>query len=162
MGTPHTLARYGPIWPDLPLAAGTGCATLTLTLFQRERGFPRLAGNDGGVNPGPIWPCLASFTPSWEAGNEATLASFGTPLTPTRWAGVALLWPWLASSGVARSGKLLILFRFVPFRSISCRPNPHPCLDSSLRWNDGTGGRDARFPSSRERRESVAPPPGRD
>ena len=29
-------------------------------------------------------------------------------------------------SGVRRSGKLLILFRFVPFRSISDRPNPQP------------------------------------
>ena len=92
VGTPHTLARYGPIWPDLPLAAGTGDGMWNPhpRSLPRERGFPRLAGNDGGLNLGPIWPWLASFTPTVAAGNEANLASFGTPLTRTRWAGVAL------------------------------------------------------------------------
>ena len=52
----------------------------------------RLRGNDGrGVNPGPIWPCLALFTPGGEAGNEATVASFGPPFTRGRWASR----PWL-------------------------------------------------------------------
>ena len=31
----------------------------------------------GGVNPDPIWPWLALFTPGSEAKNEATVASFG-------------------------------------------------------------------------------------
>ena len=74
-----------------------------------------LKGATGGLNLGPIWPWLASFTPSGEAGNEAAVASFGPPLTRTRRASR----PWLASLRVARSGKLLNLFRFVPFRSIS-------------------------------------------
>ena len=111
----------------------------------------RLHGNDGGrgVNP---WPYLALFTPSGEAENEATVASFGTPLTRTQWASGPWLWPWLASSGVAGSGETFnsVAFGCISLHSLS--PNPHPCLDSSLRWNGGTGGRDARFPLSRERR----------
>ena len=39
------------------------------------------AGTGEGVNPGPIWPCLALFTPSGEAGNGAIVASFGPPFT---------------------------------------------------------------------------------
>ena len=83
------------------------------------------------MNPGPIWPCLALFTPSGEAGNEATVASFGPPLTRTRWA----TRPWLASSRAARRG---ITFKSVPFGSISFH---------SL---SSTRGRDARFPSGNE------------
>ena len=37
-GAPHTLARYGPIWPDLPLAAGTGMCNPHPRPLQRERG----------------------------------------------------------------------------------------------------------------------------
>ena len=138
--------------------------TLTLALSQR-RGDYAFAGNDGGcqecvgvvklfksahfrsfprprllprgVNPGPIWPCLASFTPSGEAGNEATVASVGPPLTRRHWASWPWLWPWLASSGVARSGET---FNSVAFGCIS------------LLSLSSTRGRDARFPPSRERR----------
>ena len=93
-----------------------------------------VAGDGGqGVNPGPIWPCLALFTPSGEAENEATAALVGTPLTPTQCASMRPRWPcqeW------PEAGKLLFLFRFVPFRSISYRPNPHPRL---LPGGEGTG-----------------------
>ena len=64
-------------------------------------------------NSGLIWLYSAQFTPTDEAGNEATLAS-GSPVTR------------LASSRVARSGET---FNSVPFCSISFhsyRPNPHP------------------------------------
>ena len=81
----------------------------------------RLHGNDGGVNPGLIWPCLALFTPTVEAENEAGVASFGPPVTRRHWAS----WPWLASSGVAVSGET---FNSVAFGCISSHssPNPHP------------------------------------
>ena len=80
--------------------------------------FPPAQGTTkgGGVNPGPIWPCLASFTPTAEAGNEATVASFGPPLTRMQWACRPWLWPCLASLRVARSGET---FNSVPFGSIS-------------------------------------------
>ena len=51
-------------------------------------------------------PYLALFglVYSWrEAENEATVASFGTPLTRTRWTSVASLWLWLALVGLGRS-----------------------------------------------------------
>ena len=64
---------------------------------------PVCTGTTGGVNPGLIWPCLALFTPTVEAENEAGVASFGPPVTRRHWAS----WPWLASSGVARSGETL-------------------------------------------------------
>ena len=68
----------------MEVSKATGWGTLTLTLSQRARGSDRLRGSDEeGVNPGPIWPCLALFTPSGEAGNEATMASFGATLTLT-------------------------------------------------------------------------------
>ena len=80
---------------------------------------PACAGGsseEGGLILGPIWPRLASFTPSGEAGNEATVALFGPPITRTRWASRPWLWPWLASSGVARSGET---FNSVAFGCIS-------------------------------------------
>ena len=55
---------------------------------------------EGGLNLGPIWPWLASFTPTGEAGNGAGVASVGTPLTGTHWASVTsagLGWPRCAS-----------------------------------------------------------------
>ena len=86
-------------------------------LPSREKGSePSLETTGGGELLDPIWPCLASFTPSGEAGNGATVASFGTPLTRTRWASRPWLWPWLASSGVVRSG---ITFNSVAFGCIS-------------------------------------------
>ena len=47
-----------------------------------EKGPARLAGDGGGggVSTGPIWPCLALFTPSREAENETGVDSFATPL----------------------------------------------------------------------------------
>ena len=66
---------------------------------------PVSRGSDGGSNFGPIWPWLAGFTPSREAENEASVASFGTPFTRTRWAGVALLPIAAASLRVAKSGE---------------------------------------------------------
>ena len=95
-------------------------------------------GSDGwGLIPGPIWPCLASFTPTVEAGNGATVASFGPPLTRRHRASWLWLRPWLASSGVARRGET---FKSVAFGCIS------------LHSLSSTRGRDARFPPSRERR----------
>ena len=86
-------------------------------LPSREKGSDRLHGNDGGgLLPGPIWPCLASFTPTVEAGNGATLASFGTPFTRTHCASMRPRWPRLVSSGVARSGET---FKTVSFSRIS-------------------------------------------
>ena len=69
----------------------------------------------------------------------ATVASFGTPLTRTRWASR----PWLASLRVARSDET---FNSVPFCSISFHclpsepsssPSPMGRRDLSLRENDG-------------------------
>ena len=92
-----------------------------------------------GLVFGPIWPCLASFTPSGEAENEAGVASFGPPLTRKHEAAVALWWPWLVSSGVRRSGKTFNPYHFRSF----------PIIPLVARWQ---WGRDARFPPSRERR----------
>ena len=87
-------------------------------LPSREKGPDRLHGNDGrGLNPGPIWPCLASFTPTVEAGNGTTVASSGTPLTRTRWAS----WPWLASLRVARSDETFNSVAFGCISLLSCR-----------------------------------------
>ena len=62
---------------------------------------------DRGVD---LWPCLASFTPSGEAENEATAASFGATLTLTlsqRERGSAVGQPALvvALVGLVRSGQ---------------------------------------------------------
>ena len=78
-------------------------------------------GNDRGLIPGPIWPWLASFTPTAEAENEATVVSFGTPLTRMRWATRPWLWPWWASSRVARSGETLnsVAFGCISLHSLS-------------------------------------------
>ena len=62
-----------------------------------EKGPARLRGGRGGGEHWPYWPCLALFTPSCEAENEAGVASFGTPSTRTRWASRPWWWPWLAS-----------------------------------------------------------------
>ena len=55
----------------LLLQTGLGCEVPAL----RENAG---VNDGGGLILGPIWPCLASFTPSdVKAGNEATLASLG-------------------------------------------------------------------------------------
>ena len=94
---------------------------------QGEKGPARLAGNlaSGGIsNWGLVWLNLASFTPSGEAGNEATVASFGTLLTRRHCASVASWRPRLVSSGVAGSGET---FNSLPFASISTHfPSSEP------------------------------------
>ena len=124
-GPPHALARFGPIHLVGACAPSRGCEV------------PAFAGTTGGVNPGPIWPCLASFTPSRAMEMRPVWPRFGPPLTRTRWASRPWLWPWLASSGVPRSGET--------FNSVSF----------SLIWShflSSAQAGDARFPPSRERR----------
>ena len=75
---------------------------------------------------------LAPFTPSGEAGNEARVASFGTPLTRRHCTGVASFVATLASSRVTRSGETL---KTVAFGCISLHS-----LSSAWSW-------DARFPT---------------
>ena len=90
-----------------------------------------------GGGGGEPWPHLALFglVYSYRRGwNEATVASFGTPFTRTRRASRPWLWPWLASSGVARSGET---FKSLSFPLISCHSSR-----SRWRW-----GQDARFPA---------------
>ena len=108
----------------------------------------RLHGNDGGVARSGELLILFRFVPfrsprtlilTWIPA-FAGMAGQGAGMRGSRLHG--------NDGGVARSGEL---FNSVPFCSISFPPNPHPYLDSSLRWNDGTGGWDARFPSARER-----------
>ena len=105
---------------------------------DRDARFPPTQGaTEGGLIPGPIWPCLASFTPTVEAGNEATVASFGPPVTRRHWASVASLWLCLASSGVARSGET---FNSVAFGCISLhsyRLRGAGIRGSRLHGNDG-------------------------
>ena len=64
----------------------------------------RSAQEWGGLIPGPIWPCLARFTPNREAENEAGVASFGAPPTRKRVAAVdscGFIWIF---GGLVRSG----------------------------------------------------------
>ena len=84
----------------------------------------RLRGNDRGVNPGPIWLCLASFTPSRAMEMRPVWPRFGSPLTRTRWASRPWLWPWLASSGVPRSGETFISVSYSLIESHSLSPEP--------------------------------------
>ncbi len=85
---------------------------------------------------GFIWLNLASFTPSGEAENKATVASFGIPLTPTHCTSVRPLWPRLASSRVTRRGEILIRLHLVAFRCIPCRLHRPGMRGSRLRGND--------------------------
>ena len=142
-GNPH---------PD-PLLRGPGCEVPVFSVGpSRERRGPGVRREEPShfrsfpIIPRPRskggepWPHLAlfgPFTPSGEAGNEATVASVGPPLTRRHWASWPWLWPWLASSGVARSGET---FNSVAFGCIW------------LLSLSSTRGRDASFPPSRERR----------
>ena len=91
--------------------------------------------SDGGEPWASFWPCLASFTPTGEAGNEATVVSLASlPLRPNKGGAT---WGVDACSGVAKSGKP---FNSVPFGSISTH------------FLSSTRGRGARFPPARERR----------
>ena len=113
--------RWGEGMQGLRLRGNTSGRNLFRVDEANARGS-RLRG--GRRRGGEHWPDLALFTPSREVENEAGVASFGTPSTRTRWAGWPWLWPWLASSGVARSGET---FNSVAFGCISSHfPNPHP------------------------------------
>ena len=129
-GPPHTVARFGLIGPYLRLA-------------KRWDG-------GRGVNPGLIWPCLALFTPSGEAGNEARVASFGPPLTRTRWASVASWWLWLASLRVARSDETFktLSFSLIWSHFLSSEPSssPSPRGDFCITV---LGGRSSSHPPAR-------------
>ena len=154
------------IWPDLPLAessldsslrwndggllrSGQERQTFNSVSFGRisshslssTRGrdarFPPSRERRGGVNLGLIWPCLASFTPSGEVGNEANCGPRLALVTDTG-----------AGLGVARSGKTFIS---LPFPSIWFHfPSPEPSSSPSPRGRRDLPG--ARFPPSRERR----------
>ena len=116
---------------------GQGCEVPRL---RRERRTLSQGSDGWGLIPGPIWPCLASFTPTVEAGNGATVASFGPQLTRTR----RPAWPCFDCGGLITSGQERQTFNSLPFPSISTH-----CLSS-------TRERDARFLPSRERRHGFA------
>ena len=102
--------------------------------FARERRRPRRGEFQIGDSFGPVRPRLLLPV---EAGNEATAASFGTRLTRMR----RPAWPCFDCGGLITSGQERQTFNSVPFCSISFH---------SL---SSTRGRNARFPSSRERRQ---------
>ena len=121
--TPHPRNPH----PD-PLPEGEGiCGGAFLSEYARfcrfptsgVRSFSGVIRSGGPPYPGPIWPDLAWFTPRGLRSKPGCEVPVCTGTTEE--------WPGAA--------KLLFWFRLVPFRSISCPPNPH--LDSSLRWNDG-------------------------
>ena len=131
----HSSRRCGRWGSTLILAWIPAFAGMTGTEMRGSR--LRRGATEGGLIPGPIWPWLASFTPTVEAGNGATLASFGTPVTRRHWASVASLWLCLASSGVARSGET---FNSVAFGCISLhsyRLRGAGMRGSRLHGNDG-------------------------
>ena len=144
---------------DLTVFAG---GTLTLTLSQRARGSEHLgvkfqiSGSFGSIWPRlllaarlkmrPLWPHLAH---RWHTAHSYHCAS----MRPR--------WPRLASSGVARSGELLNLFHFVPFRSVSHRRlglgfHPHPSLlPSREKGSDRLRGNLSRWRHRRVGTESL-------
>ena len=132
--------------PRFPPAREDGGASLNPHHWpspQREK-RPTGGGGEGGVNPGPVWPCLL-LAEHWKmrpGRPHLALRSLvrGGPTGP----GCGLGWPRQECAGAA---KLLILFRFVPFHF----PNPHP---NPLPEGEGIcmGNRDARFPPARKRR----------
>ena len=97
---------------------GQGCEVPRL---RRERRTLSQGSDGWGLIPGPIWPCLASFTPTVEAGNGATVASFGPQLTRTR----RPAWPCFDCGGLITSGQERQTFNSLPFASISTH-----CLSS--------------------------------
>ena len=118
---------------------------------SREKGSDRLRGNVRGErfggeisNMGLIWLCLASFTPSDEGENEATVASLGTPFTRTHCASMRPRWPRLASSGVARRGETFnsVAFGCIRLHSfprtliLTLSQTPRGMRGSRLRGND--------------------------
>ena len=100
-----------------PLPEGEGI----MPPSRERRGAPR-----GEIpNLWLIWLNLVWFTPTVEAENETTLASFGTPLAHRSlvwgvpaWPSMWPRWVRLASSGVARSGETLKPSHFLSFRLI--------------------------------------------
>ena len=109
----------------------------------------RRGATEGGLIPGPIWPWLASFTPTVEAGNEANQGLVWHSAHSYAVGQPALVVALVGLVGVGRSGET---FNSVAFGCISSHfPNPHP---NPLPEGEGIcmGDRDARFPPSRERR----------
>ena len=86
-------------------------------------------------NIGLIWLCLAPFTPSCGAGIRPGWyrLALGALVRADQRGLVSIV---VASLQVARSGKLLILFRFVPFRSIPYRLRGAGMRGSRLRGSD--------------------------
>ena len=118
-------------------------------------------------NIGLIWPSLVPFTPShaWKmrppwprlalrslVSGVPGVDSFGPPVAPlldVRGAGDrdGMRGSLLRGhdGGVARSGKLLILFRFVPFRSIPCRLRGQGCEVPAFAVSDGGARRSGKL-----------------
>ena len=115
----------------------------------------RLRGNDGGLGGeiSILWlnlALLAPFTPSGEAGNEATVASFGTTLTPTHCASVALDVARVASLGVARSGETFKTVSFSLIRSHFISSEPSSALPPGGDFCvTAPGGRSSSHPPAR-------------
>ena len=152
----------------------------------------RATSGSENSNSGLIWPSLVLFTPSrklemrppWPRLALRSLVSgvpgvdsFGPPVAPlldVRGAGDR---DGMRSSllrghdgGVARSGKLLILFRFVPFRSIPCRLRGQGCEVPAFAVSDGGARRSGKlliwlhfvaFPSPEPSPSALSTPRGR-
>ena len=148
----HLMTVDAPSTLPLRLADLSGSYNIQMTGTEEAgmRGSPRERRGErprGEISvKGLIWLCLASFTPSGEGGNEAIVASFGTPLTRTHCASVASWWPPLASSRVARSGETLNSVARLHGNDVY-----HPNLLPS-REKGPAGDWDAKFLPSRERR----------
>ena len=101
------------------------------SLSQRERGF---SGGGGSLASfGPVWPRLLlrsrlEMRPPWPC------LALGSLVRADQRGLVSIV---VASLRVARSGKPLILFRFVPFRSIPYRLRGAGMRGFRLRGNDG-------------------------
>ena len=125
-------------------------------LPSREKGPDRLRGNAGGCfrsGQGPktfksrSFPLISAHScrRCWRWGRERffrILASFGLvwytlTLALSQRARGAYVSDVEGCSGVARSGKLLIRFHLLPFRSIPCRLRGDRMRGSRLRRNDG-------------------------
>ena len=121
-GTPSSSAFSQRGRRDLPACAG---GTLTLTLSQRARGSEHLGlkfqicGSFGSIWPRLLLAARLEMRPPW-----TRLALRWHTAHSWHCASMRPRWPWLASSGVARSGET---FNSVAFGCISSHfPNPHP------------------------------------
>ena len=90
----------------------------------RDARFPSARERRGGVNPGPIWPCLALFTPSGKAEMRPPWPWLALRLLVRAgpgWPYFRLRWPRQEWAGVA---KLLKQSHFLSFPLISLSPEP--------------------------------------